>query len=159
MIRTPAIWFVLAACAALSACGDAETQTQAALEKRDIENEVGNESIFDLFRQRDQPDLGVAVNKDIWQASLDILSFLPLESSDPFSGVLVTGWGRVAGDPTPFRVTVYVSSPALDARSLKVAAFRQQGGRAVAVSEGDNRALENAILTRARQLRIADAAR
>ncbi|MER2507407.1 DUF3576 domain-containing protein [Amaricoccus sp.] len=159
MIRTPAIWFVFSACAALSACGDAETQTQSAIEKRNIANEVSEESIFDLFRQRNQPDLGVAVNKDIWRASLDILSFLPLESADPFSGVLITGWGRVAGDPTPFRVTVYVSSAALDARSLKVAAFRQQGGRAVGVTEADNRALENAILTRARQLRIADAGR
>lgn len=155
-----AIWFILAACGTLSACaGDPETQTQAALENRNAENEIGDESIFDLFRQSNQPELGVAVNRDIWQASLDILSFLPIEAVDPFSGLIITGWGRVAGDPTPVRVTVYVNSPALDARSLKVAAFRQQGGRAAPVTEADNRQLENAILTRARQMRIAEASR
>ena len=62
---------------------------------------------------------------------------------------------RSTFDPTPFRATVYVTSAALDARSLKVAAFRQSGGRAVPVTEEDNRRLEDAILTRARQIRIA----
>ncbi len=147
-------------CGALSACGgDPKTQTDAALQNRNAENEISDESIFDLFRMSDKPKVGVAVNQDIWQASLDILSFLPLESADPFSGLIITGWGRLGGDPTPYRVTVYVSSPALDARSLKVAAFRQQGGRAVAVAEEDNRRLEDAILTRARQNRIAEATR
>lgn len=112
-------------------------------------------SIFDLFTGGGEPDREIAVNRYLWSASLDILSFLPLEGADPFSGVIATGWGRVGGDPTPFRVTVFISEPALDARSLRVAAFRQQGGRAVAVTSADNRRLEDAILTRARQMRIA----
>jgi hypothetical protein len=112
-------------------------------------------SIFDLFTGGGEPDREIAVNRYLWSASLDILSFLPLEGADPFSGVIATGWGRVGGDPTPFRVTVFISEPALDARSLRVAAFRQQGGRAVAVETADNRRLEDAILTRARQMRIA----
>jgi hypothetical protein len=56
-------------------------------------------------------------------------------------------------------VTVLISDPALDARSLKVAAFRQGGGGGVPVGAAETRALEDAILTRARQLRIADAER
>ena len=110
---------------------------------------------FDLFRGTPEPERRIGVNRYLWGASLDILSFLPLEGADPFSGVISTDWGRVGGDPTPFRVTVLINDPALDARSLKVAAFRQQGGRAVAVSDVDNRKLEDAILTRARQMRIA----
>jgi hypothetical protein len=121
--------------------------------------QYGGSSIFDLFRGNTQPQRQIAVNRYLWAASLDTLSFLPMEGADPFSGVIVTDWGRVAGDPTPFRVTVYISEAALDARSLRVAAFRQQGGRAVAVSSADNRRLEDAILTRARQLRIAAADR
>jgi hypothetical protein len=147
----------------------AETNAQRA---RDIsiENALGNQSsigspatrevetretIWDVFTPGVEPSRQLAVNRYLWAASLDTLAFLPLEGADPFSGVIVTDWGRVAGDPTPFRVTVYISEPALDARALRVAAFRLQGGRAVAVAEADNRALENAILTRARQLRIA----
>lgn len=122
-------------------------------------SEQTGSSIFDLFGGNTQPQRQIAVNRYLWAASLDTLSFLPMEGADPFSGVIVTDWGRVAGDPTPFRVTVYISEAALDARSLRVAAFRQQGGRAVAVSSADNRRLEDAILTRARQLRIAAAER
>lgn len=97
------------------------------------------------------------VNRYLWQASLDTLSFLPLEAADPFSGLILTGWGNVNGGA--YRVTVYISDPALDARSLRVAAFRGGAGRPVPVGDAENRALENAILTKARQLRIAAAER
>ncbi len=119
----------------------------------------GGGSVFDLFSPGAEPDRQIGVNRYLWAASLDVVSFLPLEGADPFSGVISTDWGRIGGDPTPFRVTVLVSEAALDARSLKVAAFRQQGGRAVPVSAQDNRRLEDAILTRARQLRIASSRR
>ncbi len=121
--------------------------------------QAGGGSVFDLFRPGVEPDRQIGVNRYLWAASLDILSFLPLEGADPFSGVIVTDWGRVGGDPTPFRVTVFISEAALDARALRVAAFRQQGGRATPVADADNRRLEDAILTRARQLRIASSRR
>lgn len=160
---------------ALVACGGRqqtpEGREQARLNaerarQQSIETALGNstdastpiatrETIWDLFGAGSDPERMIGVNRYLWAASLDILSFLPLEGADPFSGVIATNWGRVGGDATPFRVTVLISEPALDARSLKVAAFRQQGGRAVPVSAADNRALEDAILTRARQLRIA----
>ena len=154
--NTSTICLILAAAVVLAACnGDRELQQQRAMERRNAENEVSDESIFDLFRNRTDPNRSVAVNRFLWQASLDTLSFLPLEGADPFSGIIVTGWGGVGGGA--YRVTVFISNPALDARSLKVAAFRQAGGRAVPVGDAENRALEDAILTRARQLRIASA--
>lgn len=119
--------------------------------------EQNPESVFDLFRSTGDPDRGIVVNRYLWLASLDTLSFLPLESADPFSGLIVTDWGIVNGGA--YRVTVYISDPALDAMSLKVAAFRQSGGRAVPVAQAEARQLEDAILTRARQLRIAAANR
>jgi Domain of unknown function (DUF3576) len=146
-----AVFGVLAACS-----GDPAVQAQKAQERRNAENEISDESIFDLFRNGGNVDRQVAVNRYLWQASLDILSFLPIEGADPFSGVLTTGWGNVGGTG-PFRVTVYISDPALDARVLKVAGFRQSGGRAVPIGDAENRALEDAILTRARQLHIAEA--
>jgi hypothetical protein len=139
----------------LAGCnGDAELQKQRTMERRNYENEISDESIFDLLRDRTNTDREVPVNRYLWQASLDVLSFLPVETADPFSGLLVTGWGNVRGTG-PYRVTVYISDPSLDARALKVAGFRMSGGRAVPVGDAENRALEDAILTRARQLRIA----
>ena len=148
----------IAAATTLAACaGDAERNRELALERRAEQHEISDESFFDLFRDRGDADRQVAVNRYLWQASLDVLSFLPVEAADPFSGVLVTGWGNVSGSGA-YRVTVYISDPALDARALKVAGFRSAGGgRAVPVGEAENRALEDAILTRARQMRIAQA--
>ncbi len=95
----------------------------------------------------------IGVNKYIWNAAIEILSFLPIESADPFSGVLVTGYGAPPGGGRAYRATVYVQDPALDARSLKVALVSRGGGP---VSADTVRAVEDAILTRARQLRIRD---
>ena len=57
--------------------------------------EDGNKavSIFDALRSPDQ-NTNVRVNKYLWNASLETLSFLPVESADPFTGILVMGWGR-----------------------------------------------------------------
>ncbi|TCO69601.1 DUF3576 domain-containing protein [Rhodovulum euryhalinum] len=109
-------------------------------------------TIWDLFTNSDDPNTTVEVNKYLWQASLDVLNFLPIRSVDPFSGVIVTGYGTPPGGGRAYRATVYVQDPALDARSLKVALHSQSG----AVDSATVRAVEDAIMTRARQIRIRD---
>lgn len=108
--------------------------------------------LFDLFRSNTDPNNTVEVNSYLWQASLEILDFLPIQTVDPFSGVIVTGYGTPPGGGRAYRATVYVQDPALDARSLKVALATQSGP----VDPATQRAVEDAILTRARQLRIRD---
>lgn len=108
--------------------------------------------LFDLFRNNADANNTVEVNSYLWQASLEILDFLPIQSVDPFSGVIVTGYGTPPGGGRAYRATVYVQDPALDARSLKVALATQAGP----VDAATQRAVEDAILTRARQLRIRD---
>lgn len=110
------------------------------------------ESIFDLFGGGDDPNTTLEVNRYLWNASLDVLSFLPVQSVDPFSGVIITGFGTPPGGGRAYRATVYVRDPALEARSLRVA-IASRGGP---VSADTQRAVEDAILTRARQLRIQD---
>ena len=77
---------------------------------------------------------------------------MPIEAADPFSGVIVFGYGTPPGGGRAYRATVHVRDPALDARSLNVS-LQSRGG---SVSAGTVRAVEDAILARARQLRIAD---
>lgn len=105
---------------------------------------------------RDFGEVSRAANKYLWNASLETLSFLPFEQADPFSGVLVTGWGTAPGSSQQYRATILVAGPALDATSLKVAVFRRAGGREVPASSATALEVENAILSRARQLRIRD---
>jgi len=92
----------------------------------------------------------IRVNKYLWEASLETLSFLPIEAADPFSGIVVMGWGRAPGSSTDFRATILIQDPALEAGSLKVAMQKRNGP----ASAETNRQIEDAILTRARQLRI-----
>lgn len=108
--------------------------------------------IWSLFQNRDDPNITIAVNKYLWNASLEVLNFLPIASVDPFSGVIVTGYGTPPGGGRAYRAIIHITDPSLDARSLKVA-LESKGG---AVSPDTVRAVEDAILTRARQLRVAD---
>ncbi|KMW58623.1 hypothetical protein AIOL_003601 [Candidatus Rhodobacter oscarellae] len=123
--------------------------TPAAIERRERQ-ESG--TIWDLFATTDDPNVTVEVNKYIWNAALDVLNFLPIEAADPFSGVIVTGYGTPPGGGRAYRATIYVQDPALDARSLNLALQSRSGP----VSRETVQAVEDAILTRARQLRIAD---
>lgn len=94
----------------------------------------------------------VKVNRYIWQASLEVLDFMPIESIDPFSGIIVMGYGTPPGGQKAYRATVHISEPALDARTLRVA-LATRSGPATAETM---RSLEDAILSRARQLRRDD---
>jgi len=120
--------------------------------ERASNTEPKTSKVWDLFSGSDNPNTTVEVNKYIWNASLDVLNFLPIESVDPFTGVIVTGFGTPPGGGNSYRATVYVSDPALDARALKVSLVSRGG----AVSPETARAVEDAILSRARQLRIRD---
>ena len=127
-------------CSALGACGflgiggSGEPATRQAARTSGVEN--------------------VAVNRYLWAAAIDTLNFLPIQSVDPFTGVIVFGFGTPPGGGTSYRATVFVSDPSLDARALDVALATRNGP----VSAETQRAVENAILARARQLRINDGA-
>jgi hypothetical protein len=107
---------------------------------------------------------GIGVNSFLWRASLDTVSFMPLASADPFGGVIITDWYTPPESPSErFKMNVYILGRQLKADSVRVAVFRQEqnDGSAwqdSAVKSDTAVTLENQILTRARQLRIASAA-
>lgn len=115
----------------------------------DPDNQTGT-TIWDIFNAK--PGQELQVNRYLWTASLDVLSFLPVQSVDPFTGVIITGYGTPPGGGRAYRATVHIKDPALDARALNLS-LQSQGGP---VSAATTRAVEDAILSRARQLRIAD---
>ena len=109
-----------------------------------------NGRLGDLFKSGSD-EIG-SVNKYLWQASIEVLSFLPINSADPFSGIIVFGKGKAPGSSQSYDATVYVSDPALDARSLSVTVRSSNG----TVSSEAKREIERAILSRARQLRLKE---
>jgi hypothetical protein len=108
---------------------------------------------------------GVGVNSYLWRASLDTLSFMPLSSADPFGGVIITDWYTPPETPDErFKMNIYILGRELRADGLRVAVFRQnRAGEGrwndAAVTPETAINLENQILARARQLRIATANR
>ncbi|MFT4149045.1 MAG: DUF3576 domain-containing protein [Paracoccaceae bacterium] len=137
----------------LTACGDGTDKAAPTREMRDDASGGGGMKLWDLFNRSADPNVTVQVNKYLWAASLDVLNFLPIESVDPFTGVIVTGYGTPPGGGRAYRATIYVQDPALDARSLKVSLQTSGGGSAAPETV---KAVEDAILTRARQLRVRD---
>jgi hypothetical protein len=104
--------------------------------------------------------LTLGVNSYLWHATLDTLAFMPLQSADPFGGVVITDWYVAPNAPTErLKVTIYIMDRALRADGLKVVVFRQTqaaGGWSDAQPSPDTaHKLEDAILTRARELRLA----
>ena len=104
----------------------------------------------------------IGVNGYLWRATLDTLSFMPLASADPYGGVIITDWYTNPEKPDErFKCTVYILDSRLRADGLNVAVFKQnrdaQGAWVDAPSASQTETdIENAILTRARQLRLSN---
>lgn len=143
----------LAACGGRTGPGNIFGPSTADNARRPVAQQTRESTVWDLFGNRDDPNVTTAVNKYLWNASLEVLNFLPVQSVDPFTGVIVTGYGTPPGGGRSYRATIKISDPALDARSLNLAL---EGAGGASVAPDTVRAVEDAILTRARQLRIRD---
>lgn len=105
-------------------------------------------------------DASIGVNSWLWRASLDTVSFMPLASADPFGGTILTDWFTPPESPDErFKVNVFILGQQLRSDGVRVRTFRQVKGKGGAwkdapASEETARQIEDAILTRARQLRV-----
>lgn len=105
--------------------------------------------------------MGIGVNAYLWRASLDTISFMPLNSADPWGGVIISDWYANPQQPAErFKTTIYILDSRLRADALNVSVYKQvnQGGQWIdaEVSQQTQLDIENAILTRARELRLSD---
>ena len=102
----------------------------------------------------------IGVNSLLWRASLDTVAFMPLVSADPFGGVIITDWYAPPATPNErFKVNIYILGRQLRADGIKASVFHQvqQGTSWADAPVAPNTAtdLEDAILMRARQMRLA----
>ena len=106
---------------------------------------------------------GIGVNAFLWRATLDTLSFMPLSSADPWGGVINYDWYTDPQTPNErFKTTVFILDTRLRADALNVTVtkeVRDAGGQWIGatVAAQTETDLENAILTKARQLNLANA--
>ncbi|MEP3889114.1 MAG: DUF3576 domain-containing protein [Hellea sp.] len=121
-------------------------------------SKTSNKAKARAISQAQAPNMGV--NSYLWRASLETLNFMPLAQVDPFGGVIVTDWYASAEAPNErFKANVYILDTNLRADALKTSIFKQTrtaGGWTDSSVDADTaRQIENAILTRARQLYIS----
>jgi hypothetical protein len=102
---------------------------------------------------------GLGVNSYLWRASLDTISFMPVNSADPFGGVIITDWHAPPESPNErLKLNVYILGKSLRADGVRVTVFRQVLGRDrvwrdATVPQSTGVKIEDSILTRARQIR------
>ena len=112
---------------------------------------------FAEFKEDETTAIGV--NGYLWRASLDTVTELPIAQVDSGGGVIITDWFINPDAPTErLKMTVYILDRVLRADAIKVSVVRQaltDGVWANApVLAGTELQIEDAILARARELRV-----
>ena len=161
--------FTLSILLLLIACGSVKSDTTNYPKnhedaRRESRGKITGEDGLNVFGGKEKDDdngAGLGVNSFMWRATLDTLSFLPITQADPFGGTVVTDWYE---DPNAqgerFKINAYILSEKLRSDGIRISVFKQKldeklGWRDEKVAESTASDLEDAILTRARQLRIA----
>lgn len=173
-IRTAFAAPVIVASLALAGCADGLWKSAESNKEPGRDNSykfgsvLGTDGGLNLFggnkKKGDAGDPnGIGVNSYLWRASLDTLSFMPIVSADPFGGVILTDWYTPPEAPNErFKVNLYIMDRQLRADGVRAAVFKQQRAgadwRDTAMGTETAAQLEDAILTRARQLRLAQTA-
>lgn len=128
------------------------------------ESIFGKGGLFSFGKDKgaDNSQTGLGVNSYLWRASLDTVSFMPLASADPFGGVILTDWYSPAETPNErLKLNVFILNRQLKSDAIQVKVFRQvrkgNDWKDASVAAETARQLEDAILTRARQIRVSEA--
>ncbi len=161
--------FILPVLLALSACGS--LQGEAKYPTGADRSATGDSNIYSeapsifgkggmMGPKDDGAGSGVAVNSYLWRAAIDTVSFMPLASADPFGGTIITEWYAAPETPNErTKLNVFILDKELKASSISVKVFRQVksggGWKDAKVAKDTATKLEDAILARAREMKIA----
>ncbi|MGI4775323.1 MAG: DUF3576 domain-containing protein [Janthinobacterium lividum] len=98
-------------------------------------------------------------NKFLWQAAVETMNFVPLQSSDSAGGIIITDWYSPKSQPTySFKINIFIKDNVISPDSIEVKVYERrlknnqwiQDQRESKIG-GD---LERKILNRARDLYI-----
>jgi hypothetical protein len=165
LVAIAAAAFGLTACSSDTPAAEPAPQVDAPLPRpeptraSDAKPDGSSGSMFGLFGGSNAQ--GVGVNEFLWRATLDTLHFMPMDSADPFAGVIKTSWYTAAQSPNQrLKVTVFILDTRLRTDALRVSVFQQTKDAAgnwvdSTVDPDTTTKIENLILTRARELKLA----
>jgi hypothetical protein len=103
--------------------------------------------------------MGLPVNPFLWRASIETISFMPLASTDPFAGTIITDWYTAENNlGERCKLNIFINGAEMRTDNLKVLSFCQSFKNNQWVNSlsnnKDNIRLENAILNNAKKLKL-----
>jgi Domain of unknown function (DUF3576) len=98
------------------------------------------------------------VNGFLWRASLDSIGFIPLTTSDPHQGLIVTDWYSAPSMPDErTKIRIEILSPQLRRDTIRVSIARQARVNGAWITApplpSTAQALEETIIVKAREMR------
>ena len=103
--------------------------------------------------------IGMPINNYLWRASLDTISFMPLNSADPIGGTILTDWySSGENENERCKLNIFITGNELKTQNLKVTSFCQtfknQKWVNIKIDKNNNIKIENAILNKAKKLKL-----
>jgi hypothetical protein len=104
--------------------------------------------------------IGMPVNPYLWRATINTINFMPLASTDPFAGTIITDWYTYEDKVSErCKLNVFINGSELKTTNLTVLSFCQilKNNQWVNISPNkeDNVKLENVILNNAKKLKLS----
>ena len=101
----------------------------------------------------------IPVNVFLWKGALETINFMPLSSTDPVGGTIITDWYSTAKNENErCKLNIFISGKTLKTENLKVTSFCQEFNNQIWVNKETNKnnniKIENAILNKAKKIRL-----
>jgi len=105
--------------------------------------------------------VGMPINPYLWKGSLETIGFMPLSSTDPFGGIIITDWySDGKNNNERCKINIFIKGLELKTNNLKVNSFCQsfENNKWVdlPINISSNAQLENAILNKAKKIKLAN---
>jgi len=106
-----------------------------------------------------QASIAMSVNIFLWRGALETINFMPLNSADQIGGTIITDWYSTPGnDNERCKLNIFITGKNLKTENLKVTSFCQEFKNQIWINKKidsqNNIKIENAILNKAKKLRI-----
>ncbi len=103
--------------------------------------------------------VGMPINQFLWRGALETISFMPVSSTDPFGGVIITDWYSTEENfDERCKLNIFINGSELISQNLKVTSFCQKFNNQIWINLENNLEnnikIENAILNKAKKLKL-----
>ena len=110
-------------------------------------------------KENSQTSISMNVNVFLWRGALETVDFMPLNSADQIGGTIITDWYST---PEKYdercKLNIFITGKTLKTENLRVASFCQELKNQIwinkKIDENNNIKIENAILNKAKKLRL-----